>query len=171
MGLDNKGLSTLQDLNVTLEKPSTDFPLFLVILFRLRLPLHRWLLTNPRKEGTHIPTHTDLHERVFPASCGRYYREPVIRRLPSMRCSCSRSTGYPAVEWGWPWSLIPCSQVALLQNMLYETVNFQFLRRLWSVQIWWSRKRCPTFKMFKNRLKRYYIRQFLIYNHLKKVFA
>jgi hypothetical protein len=40
---DNKRLSTLQDLNVTLEKPSTDFPLFLVILFlfRLRLPLHR----------------------------------------------------------------------------------------------------------------------------------
>jgi hypothetical protein len=39
---DNKRLSTLQDLNVTLEKPSTDFPLFLVILFlfRLRLPLH-----------------------------------------------------------------------------------------------------------------------------------
>jgi hypothetical protein len=26
---DNKGLSTLQDLNVTLAKPSTDFPLFL----------------------------------------------------------------------------------------------------------------------------------------------
>jgi hypothetical protein len=40
---DNKRLSTLQDLNVTLEKPSTDFPLFLVILFLfcLRLPLHR----------------------------------------------------------------------------------------------------------------------------------
>jgi hypothetical protein len=30
---DNKRLSTLKDLNVTLEKPSTDFPLFLVILF------------------------------------------------------------------------------------------------------------------------------------------
>jgi hypothetical protein len=26
---DNKGVSTLQDLNVTLENPSTDFPLFL----------------------------------------------------------------------------------------------------------------------------------------------
>jgi hypothetical protein len=40
---DNKRLSTPQDLNVTLEKQSTDFPLFLVILFlfRLRLPLHR----------------------------------------------------------------------------------------------------------------------------------
>jgi hypothetical protein len=59
----------------------------------------------------------------------------------------------------------------LLQIMLYETVNFQLLRRLWSVQIWRSRKRCPTFKMVINRLKRYYIRQFLIYNRLKKVFV
>jgi hypothetical protein len=60
---------------------------------------------------------------------------------------------------------------SLLQIMLYETVNFQLLKRLWSVQFWWSRKRCPTFKMVINRLKRYYIRQFLIYNCLKKVFV
>jgi hypothetical protein len=40
---DNKELSTLRDLDVTLEKPRTDFPLFFVILFlfRLSLPLHR----------------------------------------------------------------------------------------------------------------------------------
>jgi hypothetical protein len=30
---DNKGVNTLQDLNVTLEKPSTDFPLFLYFFF------------------------------------------------------------------------------------------------------------------------------------------
>jgi hypothetical protein len=30
---DNKGVSTLQDLNVTLEKPSIDFPLFLYFFF------------------------------------------------------------------------------------------------------------------------------------------
>jgi hypothetical protein len=81
---DNKRLSTLQDLNVTLEKPSTDFPLFLVILFLFRLRLR-------------FTTRTDLHERVFPASCGRCCREPVILRLPSTQCSCSRSTRYPAV--------------------------------------------------------------------------
>jgi hypothetical protein len=34
---DNKRLSTLQVLNVTLEKPSIDFPLFLVIIFLFRL--------------------------------------------------------------------------------------------------------------------------------------
>jgi hypothetical protein len=88
-------------------KPQSIF--IFLILFIFRLPLHRWLLTSPRKEGTHIPTRTDLLERVFPAFCGTCCREPVIRHLPSMRCSCSRSTGYPAVGWGWPWSLIPCS--------------------------------------------------------------
>jgi hypothetical protein len=40
---DNKRLSILQDLNVTLEKLSINSLLFFVILFlfRLRLPLHR----------------------------------------------------------------------------------------------------------------------------------
>jgi hypothetical protein len=29
-------------------------------------------------EGMHFPTLKVSHERVFPSSCGRYYREQVI---------------------------------------------------------------------------------------------
>jgi hypothetical protein len=131
MRQDNKRLSTFRDIIVTFEKPSTD-PLWFFynsFLFCLRLPLHRWLLTNPQKKGTHIPTRTDLHERVFPVSCGRCCREPVIRRLPSTWCSCSRSIGYPAVGWGWPWSLIPCSQASVRWTSSLSDTGLRTLSR------------------------------------------
>jgi hypothetical protein len=67
---DNKRLSTLQDLNVTLEKPSTDFPLFLVILFLFRLRL-RFTLTqmtsHDSSKGGNAHSHTDgLAREGFP---------------------------------------------------------------------------------------------------------
>jgi hypothetical protein len=37
---DNKGLSTLHDLNTTLEKPDIDFPFVFVILFLFHLRLN-----------------------------------------------------------------------------------------------------------------------------------
>jgi hypothetical protein len=63
----------------------------------------------------------------------------------TVRCAIFQHTLSPLLQFDW----VP----TLLQIMLYETVNFHLLRRFLSVQIWWSRKRCPTFKTVANRLK------------------
>jgi hypothetical protein len=56
---DNKGLSTLQDLNVTLEKPSTDFPLFCNSFYFSLTLTHTQMTSHESSEGGNTHSHTD----------------------------------------------------------------------------------------------------------------
>jgi hypothetical protein len=88
-------------------------------------------------EGGNTHSHTDgLAWEGFPHIFWEVLQGAGYAMPPSTWCSCSRSTGYPTVGWGWPWSLIPCSPASVPWTQSLSDSELRILLNPWLCTYW-----------------------------------